>query len=77
MSVRWTANRKRGLIEDIRSGTVGLRAALEAHDISVDEYLEWVRAYDEHGKEALKSTKLQQFRAIPRRPRRRRVCVPC
>jgi hypothetical protein len=68
--IRWTWRDKAAVIQAIRSGHLELRTALEASGISADEYLEWVRAYDEHGREGLKATKLQKFRTAERRPRR-------
>jgi hypothetical protein len=68
---RWTANQKKLLLVEIRSGA-DLRETLRVHDVSADEYLEWVRVFDEHGYQALKTTKLQKFRVAERRPRKPR-----
>jgi hypothetical protein len=72
MSVRWTANQKATVIADVRSGTVAPELVLAAWDVSLEEYQEWQDSFDAHGIEALKVTKLQRFRAVPRRPRVRR-----
>jgi hypothetical protein len=78
LPMRWTAKQKRAVIEDVRSGVVAPELVLAAWDITPEEYQEWVDSFDAHGKEALKVTKLQFFRGMPRRPqrlRRRRVRV--
>jgi hypothetical protein len=74
---RWTARRKRTLIEDVHRRTPAndgantealeaLMAILANYGVSFEEFAEWERAYDEHGKEALKATKLQKYRAATR-----------
>jgi hypothetical protein len=67
--MRWTANRKAAVIEDVRDGVIDARLILAAWGISAEEYREWERAYDLHGKGALKATRLQAFRGATRRKR--------
>lgn len=69
---RWTAKRKRLLIEDVRGGLVEREAALAGHDVTLEEFAEWVLALDEHGPEGLKTTKLQLHRQATRCKRKAR-----
>jgi transposase-like protein len=72
--MRWTSQRKAALIEACRSGERSLVAILVEYAISQEEFAEWVRLYQRGGRNALRSTKLQAYRALekdkrlPRRP---------
>jgi hypothetical protein len=70
--IRWTWRDKVTVIADVRKGGVPLADVLEAWGITPEEYAEWERAFDEHGREGLKATKLQKFRTAERRPRQLR-----
>ena len=59
---RWVASRKAAVVRAVAHGLITQEEALETYAISLDEFLEWVRAVTSHGEEALKATALKKFR---------------
>ena len=56
-SLRWTSGRKQDLLESNPSA-----AELRALGISDEEFAEWKKLYTQHGRGALRTTRLQSYR---------------
>ncbi|MBO9464533.1 DUF1153 domain-containing protein [Tropicibacter sp. R15_0] len=59
---RWVASRKALVVKAVQNGLLTPDQALERYGLSEEELLEWVRAATEHGEDALKVTRVQQYR---------------
>ena len=51
---RWVASRKAAVVRAVAHGLIEIEDALEAHGLSEDEFMAWVRAVAEHGEDGLK-----------------------
>jgi hypothetical protein len=60
---RWTPRRKAAVILSVRQGEIRLSEALEYYQISEEEYISWLNAYDKHGRLGLRVSKLQLYRS--------------
>ena len=59
---RWVASRKIVVVQAVAAGLIDRSEALERYARSDEEFDSWCRAAEEHGTDALKVTRLQQFR---------------
>ena len=59
---RWTARRKAAVVQAVRSGTISLEEACLRYGLSVEEFLSWQRAVEQHGIHGLRVTRLQIYR---------------
>ena len=68
--LQWTPRRKAELVEAVKSGKMTLEEACRRHQVTEEEFSAWRRLYDSHGLPALRTTRTQQYRPRPPRPRR-------
>ena len=68
--LQWTPRRKAELVEAVKSGKMTLEEACRRHQVTEEEFSAWRRLYDRHGLPALRTTRTQQYRPRPPRPRR-------
>ena len=61
-TTRWVASRKAKVVKGVLYGLIGQDEALKRYGLSEEEFREWVVAVSEHGEEALKATRLKQYR---------------
>lgn len=59
---RWVASRKAAVVKAVQFGLLTSDQAMERYALSAEELMSWVRAAARHGEEALKATRVQQFR---------------
>jgi hypothetical protein len=59
---RWTPRRKRAVLMEITSGLLSEAQAIRDYALSAEELNEWRRAFLEHGKAGLRTTRLQYYR---------------
>jgi len=59
---RWTARRKAAVLAAVRSGAITVEEACHRYEISGEEFLAWLDAYEVHGLAGLRSTRIQQYR---------------
>lgn len=59
---RWVANRKAVVVNAVSHGLIVREDAITRYDLSEEEFDGWVTAVKQHGKAALKVTKLQKYR---------------
>lgn len=59
---RWVAGRKAVVVMAVQAGLIAREAALERYDLSDEEFALWENAVAKHGPEALRVTKLQEYR---------------
>ena len=59
---RWVSRRKAAVLAAIREGLITMEEACERYMLSVEELLSWQRLMDNHGVQALKATKVQEYR---------------
>jgi hypothetical protein len=59
---RWVASRKATVVKAVQYGLLTVEQAMDRYALSEEELSHWLRAATEHGEEALKTTRIQQFR---------------
>ena len=71
---RWVVRRKAAVVTAVRTGRITLEEALQRYQLTEEEYRSWERAFEQHGLQGLRSTRLQQYRGPRpgRGPRSRR-----
>ena len=62
--MRYTVNVKAKIINAVNSGKITLDDALTAHNITEEEYRGWERSLERSGKQALRVTRCQFYRAM-------------
>lgn len=62
-TTRWVASRKSLVVNAVLGGLLTQAEALERYDLSAEELGRWIRAQQTHGKNALKSTHIGDYRA--------------
>ena len=60
---RWVIRRKAQVVSAVENGLISLEHACERYSLSVEEFLSWQRAIEEHGLRGLRATRVQQYRA--------------
>lgn len=61
-TTRWVASRKARVVHGVLCGLITRGDALTRYDLSDDEFQEWMTAITEHGEDALKATRLKDYR---------------
>lgn len=71
---RWVVRRKAAVVVAVRGGGMTIEDACRVYQLSEEEFLSWVRAFEIHGLAGLRATRIQQYRASrgARLPLRRR-----
>jgi len=64
---RWVIRRKAEVVAAVRGGLLSLEEACSRYTLTVEEFLSWQRSIDRHGMRGLRTTRLQDYRATPRR----------
>ena len=59
---RWVTRRKAQVVAAVEHGSISLEHACERYSLSVEEFLSWQRAIEEHGLRGLRATRVQQYR---------------
>jgi transposase-like protein len=59
---RWTPQRKAAVLAEVRSGAITVEEACRRYEISGEEVLAWLRAFEIHGLPGLRATRVQQYR---------------
>ena len=59
---RWVIRRKAEVVAAVRGGLISLDEACQRYTLSVEEFLSWQRAIDEHGLPGLRATRIQHYR---------------
>ena len=59
---RWVASRKEAIVQAVHHGLLSEEDALNVYSLSREELSSWQTAVQNFGQNALKSTRLQQFR---------------
>jgi hypothetical protein len=60
---RWVTRRKAIVVAAVKGGLLTMEEACTRYSLSVEEYLSWQAAVDQHGLAGLRTTKLQDYRA--------------
>ncbi|MGF1543539.1 MAG: DUF1153 domain-containing protein [Parvularculaceae bacterium] len=60
---RWVIRRKAEVVAAVRGGLLTLEEACERYQLTVEEFLSWQKAIDQHGMPGLRATRLQQYRS--------------
>jgi hypothetical protein len=61
-TTRWVASRKASVVRGVLYGLITRDEALSRYGLSDEEFTEWVSAVSTHGEDALKTTRLKQYR---------------
>ncbi|MGF1462603.1 MAG: DUF1153 domain-containing protein [Maricaulaceae bacterium] len=59
---RWVIRRKAEVVAAVRGGLISLEEACKRYTLSVEEFLGWQRAIEEHGLAGLRATRVQDYR---------------
>ncbi|MEM9704497.1 MAG: DUF1153 domain-containing protein [Pseudomonadota bacterium] len=59
---RWVIRRKAEVVAAVRGGLLTLEDACERYHLTVEEFLAWQKAIDQHGLPGLRATRVQQYR---------------
>lgn len=59
---RWVIRRKAQVVSAVRAGVISLDEACRRYDLSVEEFLSWQRAIEDHGLPGLRATRLKDYR---------------
>jgi hypothetical protein len=59
---RWTPRRKAALLTAVRSGVITVEEACKHYEISEEEFLVWLKAFETYGLAGLRTTRAQQYR---------------
>lgn len=59
---RWVIRRKAEVVSAVRGGLLTLEDACERYGLTVEEFLGWQKAIDQHGLPGLRATRVQQYR---------------
>jgi hypothetical protein len=61
-TTRWVTRRKAQVVEGVRTGLLSLEEACRRYELTVEEFRSWERLIDRHGVDALRVTRLKQYR---------------
>ena len=61
---RWVIRRKAEVVAAVRGGLLSLEEACSRYTLTVDEFLSWQFSIDQHGLAGLRTTRIQQYRAV-------------
>jgi len=59
---RWVIRRKAEVVAAVRGGLLTLEEACARYTLTVEEFLGWQKAIDQHGLPGLRATRVQQYR---------------
>lgn len=59
---RWVASRKAAVVRGVLYGLIPQTEALRMYSLSEEEFRSWVAAVADHGEDALKTTRLKDYR---------------
>lgn len=59
---RWVVSRKAKVVAAVRGGLLSLEEACRTYVLTVEEFLSWQQAYDQHGTAGLRTTRIQHYR---------------
>lgn len=61
---RWVIRRKAEVVAAVRGGLISLEDACDRYTLTVEEFITWQKAIDQHGLAGLRTTRLQQYRNV-------------
>lgn len=59
---RWVMRRKAEVVAGVRAGLLTVEEACRRYDLSLEEFNSWQATIDKHGVQALRVTRLQDYR---------------
>ena len=59
---RWVMRRKAMVVAAVKGGLLSQKEACQRYGLSDEEFANWTRLYDEHGKQGLRTTRLKLYR---------------
>jgi len=65
---RWVIRRKAEVVAAVRGGLLTLDEACQRYSLTLEEFLSWQRAIEQHGLPGLRTTRLQDYRPGQLRP---------
>ena len=65
---RWVIRRKAEVVAAVRGGLLSLEEACARYTLTVEEFLSWQYSIDQHGLAGLRTTRIQQYRAVSPNP---------
>jgi hypothetical protein len=68
-TTRWVSSRKALVVAAVKSGRLSAKDACARYNLSAEELESWQRLLDRHGTQALRATRVQDYRAATKRSR--------
>jgi hypothetical protein len=65
---RWVVRRKAAVVVAVEAGMITIEQACQVYQLTEEELLSWKHAFETHGLDGLRTTRIRQYR--PRRSRR-------
>jgi Protein of unknown function (DUF1153) len=59
---RWVIGRKAAVLAAVRNGAITIEDACRFYQLSEEELLSWARAFEIHGADGLRATRVQEYR---------------
>ncbi|MEM9751032.1 MAG: DUF1153 domain-containing protein, partial [Pseudomonadota bacterium] len=59
---RWVIRRKAEVVAAVRGGLISLEDACDRYKLTMEEFLSWQSAIEQHGLPGLRATRLQEYR---------------
>jgi hypothetical protein len=59
---RWVVRRKAQVVAAVRGGLLTLEDACKRYRLTIEEFVAWQKAFDNHGVSGLRTTKCQIYR---------------
>ena len=59
---RWVIRRKAEVVAAVRGGLLTLEEACDRYQLTMEEFLGWQKAIDQHGLPGLRATRVQDYR---------------
>lgn len=60
---RWVTRRKAQVVDAVKSGVLTDEEVCKRYSISGEELQSWIKLHDEHGVQALRATRIQDYRS--------------
>lgn len=68
-TTRWVSSRKALVVAAVKSGRLSAKDACARYNLSAEELESWQRLLDRHGSQALRATRVQDYRTATKRSR--------
>jgi len=61
---RWVIRRKAAVVIAVKTGTITIEQACQVYQLTEEELLSWIHAFETHGFSGLRTTRIQMYRRL-------------